>query len=233
MWACFLKSLNMRIPSQFSVMPHRIHISLVISLSRCTNLATTLAFLYASFLMLTAGSRTPSTSWSCTLLYLASFATHFGTQIWMTFISGIVLFFKLPRKIFGLVQRHLFPNYFLLNSVLGFLTLWIFILQNPESITQRWALAICFLCDLSGMMYIVPDMIETMTERAKLEEAAGIGQEVVGRFTPTEKLKSCPGYSALHARFRRFHGLCAIVNMLAMVCNMIHMYHLACKLIDR
>ncbi|KFM68666.1 Transmembrane protein 205, partial [Stegodyphus mimosarum] len=230
---CNPKPFTMGIPVSFNLMPHRIHISLFLRLSRCTHLASTAAVLYAAFLMLTAGDRSPSTSRSYTFLYLASFATHFGTQIWMTFISGIVLFFKLPRKIFGLVQRHLFPKYFLLNSILGFLTLWVFILQNPESVLQRWALAVCFLCDLSGMVYIVPDMIQTMGERGKMEEEAGVGQDVVGRFKPCDKLRACPKYSTLHTRFRRFHGACAIVNMLAMACNAIHMHHLACKLIDR
>lgn len=89
------------------------------------------------------------------------------------------------------------------------------------------------MCDVSGMAYIVPDMIQTMSERAKIEEAAGVGQDVIGRFVPTEKLKSSPQYVILHSRFRIFHGLCAVVNLLAMACNAIHMYHLACKLIDR
>lgn len=83
------------------------------------------------------------------------------------------------------------------------------------------------------MVYIVPDMIQTMSERAKIEEAAGVGQDVVGRFVPTAKLKASPQYVKLHSRFRIFHGLCAVVNLLAMACNAIHLYHLACKLIDR
>lgn len=83
------------------------------------------------------------------------------------------------------------------------------------------------------MVYIVPDMIQTMHERAKIEEEAGVGQDVVGRFIPTEDLKSSPRYSELHSRFRKFHGLCAVVNLVAMACNTYHMYHLACKLIDR
>ncbi|KAF8766711.1 Transmembrane protein 205 like protein [Argiope bruennichi] len=225
--------ITLRIPEFSKMMPHRLHISLYIRLSRCTHLVTGAALAYAAFFMLTAGDRKPSSSSSITLLYLASFATHYGTQIWMTFISGIVLFFNLPRKIFGLVQRHLFPKYFLLNSMLGFLTLWIFVLQNPESTAQRWNLAICFLCDLAGMVYIVPDMIQTMTDRAKIEEEAGVGQDVVGRFKPGQLLTSCPKYARLHSRFRTFHGLCAVVNLLAMACNTLHMYHIACKLIHR
>ncbi|GIY03865.1 DUF4149 domain-containing protein [Caerostris extrusa] len=225
--------ITVRIPDFFKVMPHRIHISLYIRLSRCKHLMTGAALMYAVFLMLTVGERKPSSSCSITILYLASFATHFGTQIWMTFISGIVLFFNLPRKVFGLVQRHLFPKYFLLNSILGFLTLWIFVLQNPESTSQRWNLAICFVCDLMGMIYIVPDMIQTMADRAKIEEDAGVGQDVVGRFKPGELLISNPKYARLHSRFRTFHGLCALVNLLAMACNALHMYHIALKLIHR
>ncbi|GFR07018.1 transmembrane protein [Trichonephila clavata] len=224
---------TIRIPDFFKVMPHRLHISLYIRLSKCSHMVTGAALIYAAFLMLTAGDRKPSTSCSITFIYLISFATHYGTQIWMTLISGIVLFFNVPRKVFGLVQRHLFPKYFLLNSILGFLTLWIFVLQNPESTAQRWNLAICFVCDLMGMIYIVPDMIQTMADRAKIEEEMGVGQDVIGRFKPGELLSSCPKYALLHSRFRTFHGLCAAVNLLAMACNTIHTYHLASKLIHR
>lgn len=38
-------------------------------------------------------------------------------------VSGIALFFNLPRHDFGAVQKVLFPKYFSLNSCLSFVTL--------------------------------------------------------------------------------------------------------------
>lgn len=66
-----------------------------------------------------------STIWS--LLYLGAFSTHFGAQIWMTFVSGLALYFSMPRHTFGHIQKILFPKYFLLNSVLSLVTLYVFV----------------------------------------------------------------------------------------------------------
>lgn len=69
-----------------------------------------------------------------TLIYLASFSAHFGAQIWMTFISGLALYFSLPRHTFGHVQKVLFPKYFLLNATLSLITLVVFLRSNNKNL---------------------------------------------------------------------------------------------------
>ncbi|EAT32232.1 AAEL015657-PA, partial [Aedes aegypti] len=61
------------------------------------------------------------------LAYFGSFATHFGAQMWMTFVSGLALYFNLPRHTFGRVQEILFPKYFSMGTGLSVVTLLTFI----------------------------------------------------------------------------------------------------------
>lgn len=70
----------------------------------------------------------PSPLWA--FVYLLAASTHFGAQMWMTFVSGLSLFFSLPRHTFGNVQRVLFPKYFALNALLSLITIAIFVRHN-------------------------------------------------------------------------------------------------------
>lgn len=90
------------------------------------HLITAFSVLYIAYLCFPSKGQSPiSPLW--TLIYLISFSTHFGAQIWMTFVSGLALYFNLPRHVFGNVQKVLFPKYFLLNSILSLVTLAIFL----------------------------------------------------------------------------------------------------------
>uniref|UniRef100_A0A2S2NVJ1 Transmembrane protein n=1 Tax=Schizaphis graminum TaxID=13262 RepID=A0A2S2NVJ1_SCHGA len=57
------------------------------------------------------------------IVHLAAFSTHFGIHIWMTFISGVCLYYKLSRHAFGDVQKILFPKYYSTSSLLSAITL--------------------------------------------------------------------------------------------------------------
>uniref|UniRef100_A0A336MXV9 CSON008915 protein n=1 Tax=Culicoides sonorensis TaxID=179676 RepID=A0A336MXV9_CULSO len=90
------------------------------------------------------------------LMYLGVFATHFGAQMWMTFVSGLSLYFNLPRHIFGQCQQILFPRYFTLNSILSIIALITFIKAHDH---QRWILSsyvqvivltLCAVIELTG-----------------------------------------------------------------------------------
>lgn len=82
---------------------------------------------YLTFPNSAAKSGANSSSNLISITYLGAFAAHFGAQIWMTFISGLALYFSLPRHNFGAVQIVLFPKYFLFNAILSFATLVTFI----------------------------------------------------------------------------------------------------------
>lgn len=108
------------------------------------HLVTAVTVLYIAFLLFPSeNQRQLSPLW--TLIYLTSFAIHFGSQFWMTFVSGLALYFNLPRHVFGNVQKVLFPKYFFLNSVLSFITLAIFLkTKNHELLVMENAIQVNF-----------------------------------------------------------------------------------------
>ncbi|CAG0885176.1 unnamed protein product [Darwinula stevensoni] len=179
-------------------------------------------------------------------LYLASFAFHFGAQMWMTFVSGkkqmaksgLLLFFSIPRHSFGQVQRVLFPTYFLINSILSFITLTLFVHFQPfGQLSTRWdsmqvgSQVVCFLVELGTRLYLTPPLLAALSQKLVMEKAARIGQEV-GHYN-LGRLKNCPHFMKLHRQFRRIHIVIALGNMVAMACTSFHLYHLASQLCYR
>lgn len=163
--------------------------------------------------------------------YLGSFAINFGAQIWMTFVSGLALYFALPRHTFGQCQQILFPKYFAMNAGLSIATLILFAKLNKVSQwqTQQYiqaiALAACSLINLGVRLYLVPPLLRLMHMKYKFESAAGSGEEV-GSFNQKDLIK-CPRYQMIHKRFRRTHMSVAICNMIVLVCTIIHLHYLA------
>ncbi|KAJ8983441.1 hypothetical protein NQ317_013203 [Molorchus minor] len=169
-----------------------------------------------------------------TLIYLGSFSAHFGAQIWMTFVSGLALYFTLPRHTFGNVQQVLFPKYFLLNAALSLITLAVFLrtknsqIRDTEVAVQACGMSLCFLVELVVRLYLTPPLLALMTEKNAIEKKAGVGMEI-GKLDPG-KLLNCPHYLMVHKGFRKVHMTIAILNIVAMGCTMLHLYYLSHKL---
>ncbi|XP_076241508.1 transmembrane protein 205 [Calliopsis andreniformis] len=167
-------------------------------------------------------------------IYLASFVMHLGAQIWMTFVSGLSLYFALPRHTFGEVQRILFPRYFTINACLSLITLLIFVKHHPthtwdtEITTQVCAMSSAFFLELLIRLYLTPPLLQLMVKKNSLERAAGVGNEI-GRHNPGP-LKHCPHYLKIHTAFRRIHVYIAMGNMLTMGCTVMHLHYIASKL---
>ncbi|XP_067217347.1 transmembrane protein 205 isoform X2 [Linepithema humile] len=167
-------------------------------------------------------------------IYLASFVIHFGAQIWMTFVSGLSLYFALPRHAFSEVQRVLFPRYFTINACLSLITLFIFVKHHPvhtwdsEIAIQVGAMSGAFFLELLIRLYLTPPLLRLIVQKIKLERKAGVGNEV-GRHNPG-RLKNCPHYLKIHQEFRRKHVCIAMGNMLTMACTVLHLYYIASKL---
>ncbi|XP_011639738.1 transmembrane protein 205 [Pogonomyrmex barbatus] len=167
-------------------------------------------------------------------IYLASFVVHFGAQIWMTFVSGLSLYFALPRHAFGEVQRVLFPRYFTINACLSLTTLLIFVKHHPthtwdtEIAVQVGAMSGAFFLELLIRLYLTPPLLQLIVTKHNFERAAGVGNEI-GRHNPGP-LKNCPHYLKIHQAFRRVHVCIAMGNMLTMACTVLHLYYIASKL---
>lgn len=167
-----------------------------------------------------------------TLFYIVSTSLHAGAQFWMTFVSGLALYFSLSRHAFGDVQRVLFPKYFTMNSVLSGITLVAFvklhdhIVWTPRHYVQVGAVAVCFLVETFARLYVAPQVLTCMTEVRALElEVEGVGKEV-GKHS-AGALAKCPAYVKAYSTFRRYHGTMAIANVLSMICTTIHFLYLA------
>ncbi|CRK90685.1 CLUMA_CG004382, isoform A [Clunio marinus] len=172
-------------------------------------------------------------SLSMTLLYLTSVGTHFGAQIWMTFVSGLALYFSLPRHTFGMCQEILFPKYFLLNTILSTTTLISYpkISTNhndPQVMVQVINLLICVLIEMTIYLFLTPPLLDLMRAKYQFEEKLGNGQEI-GYEKEVVGIK-CPKYQTIHKSFRKAHIKCAIGNVIAICCSFVHIYYLASKI---
>lgn len=167
--------------------------------------------------------------------YLLSFSIYIGTQIWMTFVSGLSLFFCLPRHHFGKVQQILFPKYFFLNTILTFITLGIFsyehdleFSENFDASIQMIVLGVSFVLNLLIRVYLTPPLLKLMLAKNAIEAEAGLGQEV-GR-NDFGVLLNCPHYRRLHSDFRRIHMTIAMGNIATMACSILHLAYISSKL---
>ncbi|KAK7580501.1 hypothetical protein V9T40_001130 [Parthenolecanium corni] len=168
------------------------------------------------------------------LTYFTAFSLHVGSQFWMTFVSGLSLYFNLARHAFGDVQRILFPRYFTMNCVLSAITTIQFGRLHASTLSQ-WdlhmylqltALTLCFLVEFCIRIYFVPSVLELISKKTVIEKAAGIGQEV-GHYD-LGPLLQCPHYMTVHHLFRKVHMYTAIGNIIAIMCSAFHLYYLAC-----
>lgn len=168
-----------------------------------------------------------------TFLYLASFATHFGAQIWMTFVSGLALYFSLPRHTFGMCQEVLFPKYFLLNTLLSTMTVITFAKINANFNDFRWftqfaLLALCLVIEMTISFYLTPSLLQLMRAKYRYERELGNGQEV--GYQKVLPAFNCDEYKRVHKRFRKVHMMCAMGNVIAICCTSAHLYYLATKI---
>lgn len=180
------------------------------------------------------------------LAYFGSFAMHFGAQMWMTFVSGLALYFNLPRHTFGRVQEILFPKYFSMGTALSVVTLLTFIkLQqtahpelrttaltswDPLVVFQLGSLALCAALELVVWLYMAPPMLRLMHQKYHFESSETVGQEV-GHFSGTENPQLCRSnhYQTVHKRFRQIHMATAMVNMVSLLCTFVHLHFLASR----
>lgn len=180
----------------------------------------------AMFMLLTWLSK-PSPNASIRLwraVYVGSVATHLGAQIWMTLVSGIVLYFSLPRHDFGRVQTVLFPLYYTFNASMSLMGLFAYTRTQYLTNFQHfsWIQVALLLATLSIEAFIrlrlVRPMIVAKHIKTQMEEAAGGGQEV-GQLILGE-LAHCPRYIRVLKAFRMYHSSIAMGTMITFGCSL-------------
>ncbi|KAK8747451.1 hypothetical protein OTU49_016815 [Cherax quadricarinatus] len=199
------------------------------------HLITIVSVVYLAFRLFPDSRRNATEASTLTrLFYVASVSTVFGSQVWMTFVSGLALFFSVQRHVFAQVQQVLFPLYFMCNAVLMLVAVVTYTQHLPthlwdtHQMMQGGILVSCFLVNLGIRLYLAPVLTKLITIKIAIEREAGLGHEV-GTNKPG-RLAHCPHYMRLYRAFRRTHMIIAIGNMVSMAATSLHLYYLATKL---
>ncbi|EAW84194.1 MBC3205, isoform CRA_b, partial [Homo sapiens] len=83
------------------------------------------------------------------MVHLLVLSGAWGMQMWVTFVSGFLLFRSLPRHTFGLVQSKLFPFYFHISMGCAFINLCILASQHAWAQLTFWEASQLYLLFLS------------------------------------------------------------------------------------
>ena len=92
---------------------------------------------------------------------------------------------------------------------------------------QVAALTTGFLTAAANSLILAPLIVKAMLKTFRLEVEAGI-TDVIGHADVTN-LKMDPGYKAAYRMFRRCHGLSALLTLLGLASNSVHLYYLTCQ----
>ncbi|KAJ4955599.1 hypothetical protein NE237_012382 [Protea cynaroides] len=172
---------------------------------------------------------------SLKLAHLLSFATAWGTALWVTFIGGIIMFKVLPRHQFGNLQSKMFPAYFSLVGVCCAISVAAFGYLHPwrsSSSAERYQLGFLlssFAFNLTNLFVFTPMTIEMMKQRHKVEREENIGEEV-GWTKNREVAKVNPKLAAMNKKFGMIHGLSSLANIMSFGSLAMHSWYLAGKL---
>ena len=118
--------------------------------------------------------------------HILSYGSFLGATLFQSFIGGVVAFKVLPRPQFSTLQKHTFPIFFGLQSVLGFILMVTYPGEKLAGIgstyvrenagisgvmaeSNRWSvmipLATIFLTSVLNLLVLGPATTKTMKER--------------------------------------------------------------------
>ncbi|CAM8928077.1 unnamed protein product [Rhodiola kirilowii] len=204
-------------------------------LTAVTFLAIGIVFSPETFGSKSDGLRSPALSTYIKLVHLLSFATAWGSALWVTFIGGIIMFNNLPRHQFGNLQSKMFPAYFTLVGVCCALSVAAFAYLHPfktASTVDKYQLGFllsAFAFNLSNLLVFTPMTIEMMKQRHKIEREQNIGEEV-GWSKNREVAKKNPKLAAMNKKFGMIHGLSSLANIMAFGSLAMHSWYFAGKI---
>lgn len=95
-------------------------------------------------------------------------------------------------------------------------------------VLQGICMLVGFLCAAVNSLVIAPLIVRNMVAAFSMEVAAGLG-DVIGYADMSEMKKTNPAYSACYKKFRRCHGLSALLTVLSLVANTVQLYYLASR----
>jgi len=160
------------------------------------------------------------------LSHLYSQSLYLGSTVWVTFFSGLIMYKNMDVKSFGILQSHLFPPYFIFQSVSNLITLCCQIsIQNGDpmhsSTTPIW---VALACSLLNWLVFGPWSIEVMFEKHKLLEGSGykVGDDKTDK--KEEIRKRLPKIAEISKKFGMLHGASSLLNMIGLIGMLYHGY---------
>ena len=148
-------------------------------------------------------------------IHLFAFTFWYGTLLYFTLIQAPLLFKALPRPLFGEVQSHLFPAYYLISYLCGALLVVTYHLLHPlknyvgQDCVKITALCLMLLLSLGQGLWIGPQVARLRVERQAAEDAKDA--------TQTELLAK---------EFGRAHGISSLLNLAVIVSGTVYFVYL-------
>ncbi len=147
--------------------------------------------------------------------HLFTFTFWYGTLLYFTFVQAPILFKALARPLFGEVQSHLFPAYYLISYICGTLLVVTFHLLHPlknyvpQDCVKITLLCLMLLFSLGQGLWIGPRVSRLRIERQAAEDA-----------------KDQPKMDSLSLEFGKAHGISSLFNLVVIVSGTVYFFYL-------
>mmetsp|Transcript_24055 Transcript_24055/g.58083 ORF Transcript_24055/g.58083 Transcript_24055/m.58083 type:complete len:221 (+) Transcript_24055:107-769(+) len=161
-----------------------------------------------------------SSSHMTTLIHLVAFSSWFGCSVWVSFVSGLVMFKNLPRHVFGRLQSKLFPAFFQFSTVTVILAIATSSAVGGGSTASDndlpYSLIIVLACTLLNLLFFEPETTRVMYKRHAIEKRLGTGHEV-GKLRPEDPNKANnPELKAISKTFGMLHGISSSLSLITL-----------------
>ncbi|KAN0068908.1 protein of unknown function (DUF4149) domain containing protein [Elaphomyces granulatus] len=157
--------------------------------------------------------------------HILSYGALFGSQLYQTFVGGLLAYRALPRPQFVVLQSVIFPVYFTLQTTLPVVSVLTFpgrttasdvgpssiigLVADENRLSTLLPLITVFVAGLTNLLFLSPLTAKTIQERKRQETIDG------------KKSYDDPPHSnkmiQLNKKFRKLHGYSSIVNLAALV----------------
>lgn len=160
--------------------------------------------------------------------HLIAYGSLLGTQVFQTFIGGIVAYRALPRPQFSSLQAAIFPIYFSMQTALPVILALTYpgertglalrpsglsgVLDVQNRVHVLTPLLTVFVTGLANAMAVGPATTKIMKERKHQETRDGKKS-----YDPGPQSKEM---QALNQRFGRMHGISSLLNMIGFLATL-------------
>ncbi|XP_030062117.1 transmembrane protein 205 [Microcaecilia unicolor] len=172
---------------------------------------------------------------SAKVFQLVCLSTFWGMQIWVTFISGLVMGSNLTRHTYGFIQSRLFPYYLHLGSACAFFNLIVFAMYHPrdelteDETTQLLVLLTTVTVAALNAQWFGQLTSEIMADMHLMEQSYGLGQDIglCSRKAYLRLRDSDPKYKKMAQQLRFYGSVSSLCNLCCIVCNSLNLYYTA------